>query len=196
MLIEIDNINKNQFTSKLFNWMEDEGQTKYDENVTQLEHSIQTAMLAKKFNSKSSIVVASLLHDIGHLILNENESKIDFLSYDLNHEIVGAKWLEKIFPKSVTEPIKLHVSAKRYLCTIEKNYYEELSFSSKKSFNLQGGVMNTQEKNIFIRNKYYMDALKLRRWDEKAKIKNMTLLPINSFKKDILSVIKKESIND
>jgi len=88
------------------------------------------------------------------------------------------------------------VSAKRYLCTIEKNYYEELSFSSKKSFNLQGGVMNTQEKNIFIRNKYYMDALKLRRWDEKAKIKNMTLLPINSFKKDILSVIKKESIND
>src|SRR6056300_575579 len=110
MLIEIDNINKNQFTSKLFNWMEDEGQTKYDENVTQLEHSIQTAMLAKKFNSKSSIVVASLLHDIGHLILNENESKIDFLSYDLNHEIVGAKWLEKIFPKSVTEPIKLHVS--------------------------------------------------------------------------------------
>jgi len=196
MLIDQDNKNINQFITKLFNWMKDEGNTKYDESVTQLDHSIQTAMLAKKYNAKSSLVVASLLHDIGHLVLNENDSKIDFLHYDLNHEMVGAKWLEKMFPQCVTEPIKLHVPAKRYLCTIKKNYYEKLSFSSKKSFNLQGGIMNTQEENEFINNKYFMDALKLRTWDEKAKIKNMTLLPINDFKKDILSVIKKETIND
>ncbi|MDG2000946.1 MAG: HD domain-containing protein [Alphaproteobacteria bacterium] len=196
MLIDKDNKNINQFITKLFNWMKDEGQTKYDESVTQLDHSIQTAMLAKRYNANSSLVVASLLHDIGHLILNENESKIDFLYYDLNHEMVGAKWLEKIFPQSVTEPIKLHVPAKRYLCTIKKNYYEKLSFSSKQSFILQGGIMSTEEENEFINNQYFMDALKLRTWDEKAKRKNMTLLPINNFKKDILSVIKKESIYD
>ena len=196
MLINIDNININQFITKLFNWIKDEGRTKYDESVTQLDHSIQTAMLAKRYNANSSLVVASLLHDIGHLILNENESKIDFLYYDLNHEMVGAKWLEKIFPQSVTEPIKLHVPAKRYLCTIKKNYYEKLSFSSKQSFILQGGIMSTEEENEFINNQYFMDALKLRTWDEKAKRKNMTLLPINNFKKDILSVIKKESIYD
>jgi len=196
MLIDKYNKNINQFITKLFNWMKDEGQTKYDESVTQLDHSIQTAMLAKRYNANSSLVVASLLHDIGHLILNENESKIDFLYYDLNHEMVGAKWLEKIFPQSVTEPIKLHVPAKRYLCTIKKNYYEKLSFSSKQSFILQGGIMSTEEENEFINNQYFMDALKLRTWDEKAKRKNMTLLPINNFKKDILSVIKKESIYD
>ena len=196
MLIDKDNKNITQFITKLFNWMKDEGQTKYDESVTQLDHSIQTAMLAKRYNANSSLVVASLLHDIGHLILNENESKIDFLYYDLNHEMVGAKWLEKIFPQSVTEPIKLHVPAKRYLCTIKKNYYEKLSFSSKQSFILQGGIMSTEEENEFINNQYFMDALKLRTWDEKAKRKNMTLLPINNFKKDILSVIKKESIYD
>jgi len=196
MRIVTENINMNQFTIKLFDWMKCQGKTKYDESVTQLEHSIQTAMLAKKFNAKSSLVAASLLHDIGHLILNENESKIDFLNYDLNHEMVGAKWLEKKFPKSVTEPIKLHVPAKRYLCTIEKNYYEKLSFSSKKSFNLQGGIMSAEEKNEFINNKYHKDALKLRTWDEKAKRKNITIPSINDFKKDILRVIKKERIND
>jgi predicted HD phosphohydrolase len=196
MLINIDNININQFITKLFNWIKDEGRTKYDESVTQLDHSIQTAMLARKYNAKSSLVVASLLHDIGHIILNENDLKVDFLHLDLNHEIVGAKWLEKVFPESVTEPIKLHVPAKRYLCTIDKNYYKKLSFSSKKSFNLQGGIMNNEEENEFLNNNYYMDALKLRKWDEKAKKKNMTMLPINDFKKDILSVIKKENIND
>jgi predicted HD phosphohydrolase len=185
----IDYKDNNLFINKLFKWMTIEGNTKYDDSVTQFEHSIQTAMLAKKYNAKPCLIAASLFHDIGHLILNENESKKDFLLYDLNHEEIGAKWLEKIFPINVTEPIKLHVCAKRFLCSVEKNYYEKLSFSSKKSLLLQGGLMSDNEQKIFINNKYYSDAIKIRKWDDNAKKDGIIIDSINDFKKEIMSVM-------
>ena len=87
MFPDINENNNIIFTENLLNWLEDEGRSKYDEGVNQFEHSVQTAMIAKKNKSSFSLIVAALLHDIGHLILNENTSKDDFLNYDLNHEL-------------------------------------------------------------------------------------------------------------
>ncbi|MGY9059966.1 MAG: HD domain-containing protein [Candidatus Puniceispirillales bacterium] len=189
MFPDINEINNKVFTENLLNWLEYEGQSKYDESVTQYEHSVQTAMIAKKNKSSSSLIVAALLHDIGHLILSEDDSKNDFLHHDLNHELVGARWLEKKFPKSVIEPIKLHVPAKRYLCSSNNKYYNKLSEASKKSLEVQGGIMNKKEQRIFKLNNFSKDAIMLRKWDDEAKVKNLTIIPIRTFKNDIIVLL-------
>ena len=189
MFPDINENNNRIFTENLLNWLENEGQSKYDESVTQYEHSVQTAMIAKRNESSSSLIVAALLHDIGHLILNENDSKDDFLNYDLNHELIGARWLENKFPKSVIEPIKLHVLAKRYLCSLNNKYYSKLSEASKKSLEVQGGIMNKKEQRIFKLNNFSKDAIMLRKWDDEAKVKNFEIIPIRNFKNDIIVVL-------
>ena len=189
MFPDINENNNIIFTENLLNWLEDEGRSKYDEGVNQFEHSVQTAMIAKKNKSSFSLIVAALLHDIGHLILNENTSKDDFLNYALNNELIGAQWLENKFPRSVIEPIKLHVSAKRYLCSLNNKHYSKLSEASKRSLQLQGGLMNKKEQRIFQKNLFSKDAIMLRKWDDDAKVKNFQIMPIRNFKNDIIMML-------
>jgi len=181
------------FTDKLLNWIKTEGQSKYDESVSQYEHAVQTAMIAKENNSNQFQIIAALLHDIGHLLLHENQDKEDFLKFDLNHELIGSKWLEGKFPKEVTEPIKLHVSAKRFLCAKDKNYFDKLSITSKKSLKIQGGVMKTDEQEVFKGRLFYKEAILLRKWDDKAKIKGLEINSIFSFKDEIDFILKNEN---
>ena len=192
MFPDINENNNSLFIENFFSWIEIEGQSNYDENVTQYEHSVQTAMIAKYNNSSPSQVVAALFHDVGHLIINENESKKDFLDYNLNHELIGANWLEKKFPKSVTEPIKLHVSAKRYLCGSDHSYYYKLSDASKKSLDIQGGAMNYIEQKKFKLNTFSKDAVMLRKWDDDAKVKDLSIVSIRNFKNDIVLILNNQ----
>lgn len=144
-------------------------QTYAGEPVTQTEHALQCATLAVNEQAPASLIAAAFLHDIGHLLhdLDENcaEEGVDDL-----HEKLGGQWLELYFPESVTQPVTLHVDAKRYRCAIDQQYHDCLSDASKLSLRLQGGPMNQAERDHFESLPFHRDALTLRRWDEAAKV--------------------------
>ena len=150
------------------------------EKVTMTEHMIQSAMLAEKNKSSSSLICASLLHDYGHFIL-DNPDKLVNQKEDGKHEDVAYRYLKKYFKKNVVEPIRIHVKAKRYLARNQK-YYRILSQASKVSLHLQGGVMNEEESEKFEKEKFFDDAIKLRKFDEAAKKTGIKMKNINDYK--------------
>jgi phosphonate degradation associated HDIG domain protein len=145
------------------------GRSYFGEPVTQLEHALQTAALADRARANGGLVVAALLHDIGHLLHGLPENIAD-LGVDPRHEAVGVRWLSEYFGPAVTEPIRLHVSAKRYLCAVEPTYAESLSPASQASLRLQGGPMTPEEVRLFEQTSWATDAAAMRRWDDAAKV--------------------------
>ena len=154
------------------------------EKVTMTEHMIQSAMLAEKNKSSSSLICASLLHDYGHFILDDPDKLVN-QKEDGKHEDVAYRYLKKYFKKNVVEPIRIHVKAKRYLARNQK-YYRILSQASKVSLHLQGGVMNEEESEKFEKEKFFNDAIKLRKFDEAAKKTGIKIKSIIEYK-DLLS---------
>ena len=150
------------------------------EKITMTEHMIQSAMLAEKNKCSSSLVCASLLHDYGHFILDDPDQLVNNKE-DGKHEEVAYLYLKKIFKKNVVEPIKIHVKAKRYLARNQK-YYKILSQASKVSLHLQGGVMSEQEAKKFEKERFFHDAIKLRKFDEAAKKTGIKMKNINDYK--------------
>ena len=139
------------------------------EGVTQLEHGLQAAWLAEQSGADSELIVASLLHDVGHLLHDLPDDAPDQGIDDL-HERLGADWLRSRFPDTVLEPVRLHVESKRYLCAVEPGYWESLSEPSKVSLELQGGKMSEEECEAYRRGPHFDAAIRLRRWDDEAKI--------------------------
>lgn len=144
----------------------------YGEGVTQLEHALQSAVLAEVEGSPPALIVAALLHDIGHLL--EREEVVTNARSDDRHEAVGARALEALFPEAVYRPVALHVAAKRYLCFIEAQYFAGLSQASKRSLKLQGGQFDQAQAQIFERSPYWRDAVQLRRFDDMGKRKEIS----------------------
>src|SRR5215831_14235776 len=95
---------KEKFVDDLFAWLSSAGAVHYDEQVTQLQHALQTAELARQEHATEPDIVAALLHDIGHLLVHGHQDTDDFLGRDLQHEEVGAQWLTSFFPREVIEP--------------------------------------------------------------------------------------------
>lgn len=157
-------------TREILELYQEQGQLNYGESITQLEHALQTALQAEQDQCPPSLIVASLLHDIGHLYYAEERSEEDI---NQCHEALGADWLKQYFPDSVSEAVRLHVAAKRYLCAVDNGYWDTLSQASKHSLELQGGVMNEAEVEEFKQNPWYQDAVTLRRYDDKAKVQGM-----------------------
>ena len=176
------NATADQKVSILFNYMEERGQSFYDEVVTQLEHALQCAALARQNDASPTLITGALLHDIGHIILDEHNADKTFLDIDLNHEEIGAQYLEPFFPEAVTTPIRLHVPAKRYLCTTDASYHDGLSDASKKSFIVQGGVMSDEAREAFEQIPHFQDALTLRRWDDLAKVKSLKTARLETYR--------------
>ena len=138
------------------------------EDVTMSQHMLQAAQCAEKSGADDSLIVAALLQDIGHY-KNEIPETSLAKGIDNYHEEAGANFLENYFPISVVEPIRQHVAAKRYLCTVNSDYLERLSPASIHTLNLQGGPMNKEEVKEFEKNDYLEQCVKLRYWDEDAK---------------------------
>lgn len=130
------------------------------ELVSQREHALQAAKLAVMESATDALVVAALLHDVGYLVGSSRAS----------HEESGSRWLGRYFGPDVTEPVRLHVLAKRYLCTVDPAYRQILSLASIVSLKRQGGLLNEEEIRSFEMNSFYHDAIKLRRWDDTAKV--------------------------
>ncbi|MBT7611954.1 MAG: HD domain-containing protein [Rhodospirillaceae bacterium] len=139
------------------------------EPVIQQDHALQCAELALRGGAGASLIVASLLHDIGHLTEPEAETA-DVDGTDLRHEATGAKWLSGLFGDDVLMPIRLHVAAKRYLTAIEESYMAKLSPQSVRSLELQGGPFAPVEVERYIAAPFAKDAVLLRRWDDSAKV--------------------------
>lgn len=136
-------------------------------DVTQLQHALQAATLAEAAAEPPSVIVASLLHDLGHMT---HELGIDCLERGINdaHEATGAQWLSRWFGAEVSEPVRLHVAAKRYLCSVE-GHYDRLARDSRRSLELQGGMMNGGEISGFRAEPYADEAIRVRRFDDMAK---------------------------
>lgn len=152
---------------KLFN---EKGDEKYmiGEPITQIEHALQTYLAMKEYTSIPSLLIASALHDIGHFLLQEPLDPN--LGRDDRHEYIGANYLRELgFPENVCRPIELHAKAKRYLLTTKPEYKNILTQASKKSAELQGGLMSERELNEFERDKYFQEALLLRKCDDCGK---------------------------
>jgi len=179
-----------QMTDVLFEFMQRKGNSFYDEAVTQLEHALQAALLARQNKASPPQVAAALLHDIGHFLMDEEDQQSDFLQENWLHEEVGAEQLTPFFDQSVIDPIRLHVPAKRYLCTVEPEYYQGLSNASKRSYELQGGQLSEAEKSEFESNPHYQSALLLRRWDDGAKITGFTTPPLSDYRAEVEACIK------
>lgn len=159
----------------------DRGHSLYGgEAVTQLQHGLQAAVFARQKGATPALVTASLLHDIGHLLHTLPDDAPDDGIDDV-HEDLGARWLENRFVADVVEPVRLHVAAKRYLCSTDENYFAQLSEPSVISLKLQGGPMSEDEVAEFRQNPYYIEAVQLRRWDELAKDPEMFVPEIEAF---------------
>ena len=154
----------------------EQGEGEYlGEAVTQAEHMLQAAACAQRAGASNALVAASLLHDVGHLLEDGETGEISGRELmdagtDNRHSHTGADWLAAAgFPEPVTEPVRLHVAAKRYLCAVEPGYFDRLSEASVYTLSVQGGPMSQGEAAEFERGAYARDAVTLRRWDEAAK---------------------------
>jgi gamma-butyrobetaine dioxygenase len=129
------------------------------EPVTIGIHMRQAGALAEAAEAEPPLVAAALLHDVGHL---RQES-------DSGHGDAGAQWLSQWFGAAVTEPVRLHVAAKRYLCAGEPGYFGRLSPESVRTLALQGGPMTADQVAAFEALPFARDAVAVRRWDDEAK---------------------------
>jgi phosphonate degradation associated HDIG domain protein len=159
----------------------------FGEDVTQAEHMRQTAALAEAAGAAPALVAAALLHDVGHfqtLTAAQGGRDGDVLTpgADNRHSRTGADWLAQWFGPAVTEPVRLHVAAKRYLCAVEPGYFGHLSEASVRTLRAQGGPMTPAQAAEFEADPHAEDALSLRRWDERAKDPALTAPPFAHYR--------------
>jgi gamma-butyrobetaine dioxygenase len=165
----------------------------HGEAVSQAEHALQAAALAVQEGAPDDLIVAALLHDIGHLLDGQDED-LATRGLDGHHEEEGCAWLARHFSPTVTEPIRLHVAAKRYLCAVEPAYLESLSAASRLSLAVQGGPMTDKEVAKFKSNLVYQDAVRLRHWDDTAKVAGLKVPGLDRYRERLEAAVRPGSI--
>jgi phosphonate degradation associated HDIG domain protein len=161
--------------------LRERGDSEYGgESVTQIEHALQCAMLAEQDDASAELISAALLHDVGHLLHSLADDAPD-RGIDDAHEDLGQRYLQRIFGDSVAVPVRLHVPAKRYMCATLNGYQERLSEPSIVSLRLQGGPMSAPETKLFEQNSFAKDAVRLRHWDDAAKIPGLRTPPLEHY---------------
>lgn len=167
-----------------------EGAAEYlDEPVTQAAHMLQAATLAQGDGAPRALVAAALLHDVGHFTGAVTGRQL-MSGTDNRHSEVGADWLAQWFGPEVTEPIRLHVAAKRYLCAVEPDYAATLSAASVFTLSIQGGPMRDAEVEDFAASPYAEAACRLRRWDDAAKQPGTATPPFGHFRPSLTALLR------
>lgn len=144
------------------------GTLAYGESVNQIEHALQCGALAEAEQAAPSLVIAAVLHDIGHMLHRDAAAAVH-QGDDDRHELLGAKFLMRHFGAAVADPVRLHVDAKRYLCAQEPGYWESLSALSRRTLEIQGGPFSPEEASRFLALPHAQEAIRLRRWDDIGK---------------------------
>jgi gamma-butyrobetaine dioxygenase len=160
----------------LFDAFDRLGDEAYGEDVSQRSHMLQTAALAVADGAPDALVAAALLHDVGHFAAQPSAVK------PVPHEALGVEWLRPLFGPEVWRPVGLHVAAKRYLCATSPGYLEQLSAASQKSLVEQGGAFTLAEAQRFIAAPYAQDAVRLRTYDDAAKVPDAPTPPLDSYR--------------
>lgn len=168
----------------------DRGGAEYHgEPVSQLAHALQAGLFAERDGQPPAVVAAALLHDIGHLLHGHGE---DYAArgIDDRHEDLGVRFLARAFGPEVTEPVRLHVSAKRYLCATAPGYADQLSPASVLSLGLQGGPMTPAEAAAFAAGPYSAAAVTVRGYDDRAKVPDLPTPPFAHFRPALEAVLR------
>jgi phosphonate degradation associated HDIG domain protein len=169
------------FSDQLLSIYSGRGATTYfGEAVSTMEHSLQAAYLAQECAAPDTLVIAALLHDIGHLMEPATDDIADW-KLDARHEVSGSRWLATRFGPEVSEPVRLHVPAKRYLCARDAGYLGRLSGASIYTLRLQGGPMSDAEIIVFETEPYFREALLLRQWDDQGKVAGLPTPPFSHY---------------
>ncbi len=150
------------------------------EPVTQLEHALQSAALAEAEGADDELVTAALLHDLGHLLQDLGQTPT-LRGVDDVHQYAALPFLRGLFGERVLGGIRLHVDAKRYLCATRPEYHDALSEDSKRSLKLQGGVFDDAQAQAFIAQPGAPDAVRLRLWDDRAKVAGLPTPPLSHY---------------
>lgn len=170
---------------------ESEGGSEYlGESVTLADHMLLTASAARHGGAPRELVVACLVHDVGHFMgAADKMSGLRLMEgTDNRHEDVAAAWLAPWFGPEITEPIRLHVAAKRYLCATDPEYYDQLSEASKFTMRVQGGSMTEAEVAAFAAEEYAEAACALRRFDDLGKNADAPRAVLADFRADVDSL--------
>ena len=160
------------------------------EPVTMSEHMLQGAWLAEQDGAPEELVAAALLHDIGHYTSEFGTYSPDDVE-DKHHDEAGGEVLAPFFPPVIVECVRLHVSAKRYLCATDPTYFSKLSPASVHTLSLQGGPMSAEEVKEFRRNPFHEEAVRVRIWDEGGKVADMKTRAFRDYVPLLGRVVKK-----
>lgn len=178
-----------QIIDDIFTLLRESGDLSYGEDVSQMAHILQCGHLARVDGASDAMVAAALLHDVGQF-LNDAGNAAEQKGIDAQHEVTGAAFLARWFPPSVTEPVRLHVEAKRYLCAVESGYAEALSRASALSLRLQGGMHNVRQQNDFLSLPTAQDAIRLRRYDDRGKRPDWDVPDLESYRSLLTSLLR------
>lgn len=159
------------------------------EAITQEQHALQCAQLAEDAGAAKPLIAAALLHDIGHLLEHDFEAALE-REEDRFHENMGDAFLKQWFGPDVTEPVRLHVASKRYLCATDPDYFAKLSPASVHTLRIQGGPMSAEEVKEFETNDNYREAVRLRVWDDLGKDPEMKTDSLDHFLDIVREVAK------
>lgn len=173
---------------EIFGIFREFGSLSYGEDVSQMEHILQCGHLARKDGAPDALVAAALLHDIGQF-LDDAGHAAEQRGVDARHEETGAAFLAPYFPSAVTEPVRLHVEAKRYLCAAEPGYAGRLSRASTISLSLQGGAHDASEMAAFLALPGAPDAIRLRGYDDAGKLHDQAVPDLDSYRPLLASLL-------
>ena len=169
------------FVARLEALFESNGAAEYlGEPVTMADHMLQGAAVAEKSGLPATVIVAALLHDIGHLESPRRTFSMDD-SHDRVHEDAGAYFLWPYLPAVVVDCVRLQVAVKRYLCATRPDYLRCLSDASIYSLQLQGGPMGEDGVAVFAREPNLEAILQVRYLDDSGKRQDMRTPPVSHF---------------
>lgn len=168
--------------AEIFDLFAVHGSSNYDEGVTLEDHSLQTAALAVVEAADEELVVAALLHDLGHLLQARARGNENYLATDWDHDVVAAEWLRPHFVQRIVEAVGQHVAAKRWLCATDPTYVAGLSAASVASLASQGGPFTPADANAWVRFPGADDAIRLRRWDDNGKVAGLNIPALDDYR--------------
>lgn len=181
-----------QTVSEIITLYELHGHEQYGEKVTQLQHMVQTAMLAEEEGHDNEVILAAFLHDIGHFMGKGEDDRMGAFGI-VSHEKLGADFLRaKGFGEKIAALVEGHVAAKRYLTYAEPTYYNRLSEASKQTLIHQGGPMNADEAITFKASPYFELSIKMRAWDEDGKVPESTEHALEKYRNMMIQFLEGE----